>query len=71
MNNSLPHFNLYCLHRDCQCSVFKNLLSVKVALTEENLIAEHQCALCRHPLVSVADIMVEQLIWGKGYLASN
>jgi len=71
MTHSFPHFNLYCLNPDCQRSVLKDMQTVQVAFTEENLIAEHKCVLCKQPLVSAADIMIEQLVWGKGYLASN
>jgi hypothetical protein len=71
MNDPLRHFNLYYLNKDFSRSIFQNLFSVPLDFTAESLCAERHCSVYKRPIVSAADIMIEQLIPAKGQPLSN
>jgi hypothetical protein len=62
MNHYTDYYHLYCIDRQCQVSIYKNMLPVRIPLTAKNLVASHSCTCCHQTLVSAVDLEISDML---------
>jgi hypothetical protein len=71
MNDPLAFYNLYCINKDCEISIYRNSAQTRVIFNEENLVTTHFCECCGHLLSSAMDVEIEQMAAEVGVILSK
>jgi hypothetical protein len=56
--NDKTHYNLYCLNRHCQVSIYQHTKPLPLEMNTVNFLAVHPCRQCGCRLVSIMDMKV-------------
>lgn len=71
MNDPIVFYNLYCINKHCEISIYLESAQTRVIFNKENLIAMHTCTCCNQPLFSAMDIEIEQMIAEAGIILAK
>ena len=62
MNQPIKLYYLYCVNKQCDISVHRRMVEVRIPFTAANLSGIHTCSLCNQPLHSAVYIEIKHLM---------